>query len=277
MTDKEFKTIIETEELANRRNYSIAIANEVIDKMRNGLSAQQHDVLDYLFSQIKATDTPDTEYTVSIKEYCRVAHIQFIEDGKNYRDIKDAVKELNNNCRWITIGNKQTALIYWLSNIVLDEEKATLSYHIDSSVAPYLFGLIKTGHYTQYSYRDTRALNSKYAKSLYVILKRYIDCKIYNPIIPLDKIKQQLAAEKYTLYKDFRKWVIETALTEINAKTFIRAKLGNGGKPYKAAGSRAATHITFELEYVKSSDVESEEREWNNKKAFGEDILELPY
>ena len=273
MTDNKINRM---EALATRRNYSIAMSNTVIDKMRNGLSAQQHDVLDFLFMQIKADDTQETRYTVSIQDYCKMANITYKTNSVNYKDVEAALKELNNQCRWIAISEHEEALIYWLSNVVIDKEKNTINYNIDTSVAPYLFGLIKTGHYTQYSYRDTRALNSKYAKTLYVILKRYIDCKVFNPIIPLDKLKKQLDAEKYTMYKDFRKWAIEPALIEINAKTYLRAKLGNKGKPYKAVGSRAATHMTFELEYVGVDDDEYEAREWNNAKEFGELDLFLP-
>lgn len=269
-------TAKELQNLSSKRNYSIAISNTVIDNMRNGLSAQQHDVLDYLFMQIKAEDIPETRYKVSIEDYCKVCNITYKTNSVNYKDVEASLKELNNQCKWIKVSEHETALIYWLSNVVVNEVDNTINYNIDCSVAPYLFNLIKTGHYTQYSFRDTRALNSKYAKKLYVILKRYIDCKIYNPILPLDKIKELLAAEKYTMYKDFRKWVIEPAIVEINAKTYIRVKLGNGGKPYKSPGSRAATHVTFELEYVDMSDNESESREWNNAKEFGEQDLYLP-
>lgn len=273
MTNKEVRKL---ETLANRRNYSIAMSNTVIDKMRNGLSAQQHDVLDFLFMQIKADDTQETRYTVSVEDYCRMSNITYKTNSVNYKDVEAALKELNNQCKWIKVSEHETALIYWLSNVVIDENKDTINYNIDASVAPYLFNLVKTGHYTQYSFRDTRALNSKYAKTLYVILKRYIDCKIFNPLLPIDRLKAQLNAEHYTLTKDFRVRVIEQAMEEINAKTYMRVKIGNKGKFHKAAGSRAATHVPFELEYVGLEDEEYEMRQWNNAKEFGERDLFPP-
>lgn len=273
LTNVERDKLNKLQALANKRNYNIAISNTVIDKMRNGLSAQQHDILDFLFLQINPTDTQDTRYTVSIEDYCKTCNITYKTNSVNYRDVETALKELNNQCKWIKVSEHETALIYWLSNIVIDYDKNTISYNIDSSVAPYLFNLIYTGHYTQYSFRDTRALNTKYAKTLYVILKRYIDCKINNPLIPIDKLKSQLAAENYTLTKDFRVRVIEAAMEEINAKTYLRVKLGNNGKFYKAAGSRAATHVAFELDYVGSLEDDWETRQLNNAKAFGEEEL----
>ena len=62
-------------DIVRKRDYKIAIANEVIDEMRMGLSAKQQNVLDFMLKEIKAEDKPDKRYSISIADYCRINNI----------------------------------------------------------------------------------------------------------------------------------------------------------------------------------------------------------
>ena len=42
--------------IVRERDYKIAIANEVIDEMRLGLTAKQQNILDFMLKEIKADD-----------------------------------------------------------------------------------------------------------------------------------------------------------------------------------------------------------------------------
>ena len=257
--------------IMRERDYKIAIANEVIDEMRLGLTAKQQNILDFMLKEIKADDKPDKRYSVSIDDYCRINNITNMKNSKNYTDVKKGVKELNNNSKWINIDKHKIQLVYWFRNIVINQETNTIEYNIDDTIAPYLFGLIKTGNYTQYAYRETAAMESKYSKSLYRILLRYYNTGITNPIIPLEKLKTLLAAENYDKYKDFRVRVLEVAISEINQFTLLKVSY----EAKKELGSRAFTHICFTLNKVKNI-AERDIREWNSIAVFGEEDLYPP-
>ena len=221
--------------------------------------------------EIKAEDKPDKRYSISIADYCRINNITNMKNSKNYTDVKRGVKELNNNSKWINIDKHKIQLVYWFRNIVINQETNTIEYSIDDTIAPYLFGLIKTGNYTQYAYRETAAMESKYSKSLYRILLRYFNAGVENPILPLEKLKTQLSAENYKRYPDFSRYVLDIAEREINQFTLLKVSY----EPKKEVGSRAYTHICFTLSKVKEA-VERDNREWNNIRAFGEEDIYPP-
>lgn len=252
----------------NGRNLTVAMANKVIDEMRMGLSAQQQNILDYMLKEINATDSENKEYTISIQAYCAANNIEYRKNGSNYKDIMSGIAKLN-TCKWITdeTGEADKKLIVWFSNVRLKD--GVIKYRIDDSMKPYLYGLIETGHYTSYQYRTIACFDSKYAKSLYRILERFISVDITEPLIPIDKLKKQLDAEKYTTYKDFRVCVLDVAKHEINNSSPLRVEY----EPHKTLGSRANTHILFKLERVAIT-----EKDWllraNEEAAkYGEEIM----
>lgn len=247
--------------------YQIAMANEVIDCMSMGLTAQQQDILDFMLKEIKPDDKPDTRYSITIKDFCEVSGISYSRNSKNARDVEKAIKDLNNgSCRWITIPKdiqekhdadswmydvytddekkqmeEERQLIYWFKNISIKPKEGIISYNIYDTMAPYLFGLVDKGHYLMWSYRNIRAMKGRYSKHIYRILLRYYGVKIHNPLIPIEKLKAQLEAENYDRFPDFRRNVLDMAREEINKRTPMTISY----LPRKAAGSRAFTHIDF--------------------------------
>lgn len=265
----------ELEKLARHRDYEIAIANIVIDEMRLGLSAKQQKILDFMLKEIKPLDTQDKRYSISIKDYCKEFNIDYRKNSTNYLDIKDAVKSINQHSKWI-ITNDETNeqnLVQWFRNITINPTKATIEYNIDDTVAPYLFGLINKGNYTTHTERETGAFESKYSRPLYLILKRYLEVGIKEPILQIDKLRVLLAAERYKRNPDFLRYVLDMAKKEINDFTFMRV----GYEAKKGVGSKGYTYIVFNVEWVKENDKDYELREWNNAKKFGEMDLYLPF
>lgn len=254
----------ELEALIHKRDGKIAIANEIIDRMRMGLSAQQQDILDCMLKEIQPDDAPNKRYSISIAGFCQLNNITAKANSKNYNDIKKAIKDLN--CKWIRReGEDIERLIVWFKQIEINHKTATIEYSIDDTMIPYLLGLPESGHYTQWRYRDAAAMPSKYAKHLYKILLRYYNVNIHNPIIPIEKLKQLLAAENYERYQDFRRKVLEAAKDDINEYTFMKMDY----EPIKETGSRGYTHISFTIS-KKLTDEEWNNRVNNTAKLFGE-------
>lgn len=259
-------------ELSIKRDYTVAIANEVLDTMRMGLSAQQQDILDFMLKEIKPDDVPETRYAIAIGDYCRVHGISYSKGGKNYQDVKNSIKALNNNCKWIKTDKHTSALIYWFKNITIDTDKGIIEYNIDDTMCPYLFDLVKKGHFAGWRDRFPAAMRGRYSKHLYKILMRYLGAKIYKPLIPIDKLKMLIEAENYTRYPDFRRYVLDAAKEEINKYTLMKMDY----EPKKEAGSRGYTHIEFTIsELALKVDGEGMERMRNNMEAYGDGEEEL--
>lgn len=266
------RNLKELEKLARHRDYKIALANEIIDEMRWGLSAKQQKILDYMLAEILPEDTQDKRYSVSIKDYCKEFNIDYRKNSTNYQDIKAAVKTLNNQSRWIDIDKHESVLVQWFRNVKINYDRDTIEYNIDDTIAPYLFGLVKTGNYTTHGKREIGGFESKYSRPLYILLKRYLEVGITQPILPIGKLKIQLAAEKYDRYPDLRRFALDMAVKEINELTFM--KVSYEGKPQ--AGSRKIGYVTFEIRWIKPYEDEYAEREWNNKTVYGERDLLIP-
>lgn len=87
MTLKQMKSI------SDSQNYLVVKSNDLIQKSRYNLTAQQQKVLLYLISKIQPDDTELKEYEFNIQEFCNVCGIDSTS-GKNYDDLKKAISEL---------------------------------------------------------------------------------------------------------------------------------------------------------------------------------------
>ena len=87
------------------RNKTVVKANELIQKSRFNLSLQQQKMVLYLISQISPYDEDFKLYEFSIPEFCRVCGID-MTSGKNYQDLKQAIKEIADKSLWINIDEE---------------------------------------------------------------------------------------------------------------------------------------------------------------------------
>ena len=91
------------------RNKTVIKANDLIQKSRFNLSLQQQKIVLYLISQITAFDEDFKLYEFSIAEFCKVCGIDDTS-GKNYTDLKQAIKDIADKSLWITIEDEETLL-----------------------------------------------------------------------------------------------------------------------------------------------------------------------
>ena len=91
------------------RNNTVIKANELIQKSRFSLSLQQQKVVLYLISQITPFDEDFKLYEFSIVEFCKVCGIDY-DSGKNYADLKAAIKEIADKSVWIKTEDDEETL-----------------------------------------------------------------------------------------------------------------------------------------------------------------------
>jgi plasmid replication initiation protein len=134
------------------------------------------------------------------------------DSGKNYENLKKAVKTLREKCMWIKDGNTEF-LFAWLEYAIIEHNNGTIKIKISDFMKPYLLQLKE--HFTQYSLYYVLTMRSKYSLRLYELLKSYAykrGCEF-----DLDEFKILMDAQNhYTRHSDFEKNVVDIAVNEIN-------------------------------------------------------------
>ena len=111
---------VNQDKISTKRNYMVCKDNDLIQKSRFSMTAQQQKVVLFLISKVKPDDMPQKRYTVSVREFCGVCNID-LDSGKNYSDVKAAIKGLSDKSIWIKQENGKELLFRWLNDVELDE------------------------------------------------------------------------------------------------------------------------------------------------------------
>ena len=202
--------------VSDLRLRTVVKANELIQRSRFSLSLQQQKIVLYLISQIMPYDEDFKTYEFSIPEFCRVCGIDETS-GKNYQDLKTAIKEIADKSVWIETEDGRETLVRWISKPYINKKSGTIQICLDSDMKPYLLQLKK--NFTQYELLWTLNFKSKYSTRLYELIKsiHFHELENYERIFSLDDLRRMLGAEKYKTYQTFKTRVLNPAVEEINA------------------------------------------------------------
>ena len=197
------------------RHGTVVKANELIQKSRFSLSLQQQKIVLYLISQISPFDEDFKLYEFSIAEFCKVCGIDDTS-GKNYTDLKQAIKEIADKSLWITIEDEET-LLRWIEKPYINKNSGTIKIRLDKDMKPFLLHLKE--NFTQYELLWTLKFRSKYSIRLYELIKsiHFHELESYTREFSLDELRKLLDAENYTTYQTLKARVILPAVNEINA------------------------------------------------------------
>lgn len=215
------KNISEREKMqvCNGREMEVYKANDMIQKGRHELSLQEQRCVLYAVSKIKPEDTVFQEYSFELSDFYKLCGLQ----KESYHELKGILQGLADRSWWATIDDKGTeSLVRWFSTLRTNKRsgKVTIKFHED--MMPYLLELTKENKYfTHYQLKYILPMKSQYAIRLYELLKSYQRNNI-EWFFDIDPLKKQLNCENYTRFPDFRRWVIEPAVAEINEFTDIK-------------------------------------------------------
>lgn len=189
-------------------------SNDLIQKSRFSLSLQQQKIILCLISQISPYDEAFKLYEFSIVDFCKACGIDY-ENGKNYRDLKAAIKEIADKSLWITIEEEET-LLRWIEKPYINKNDGMIKIRLDRDMMPFLLQLKQ--NFTQYEIIWTLHFRSKYSIRLYELVKsiHYHELELYTRKYTVDDLKKILDGEKYKEYRDFKRRVLVPAINEIN-------------------------------------------------------------
>ena len=197
------------------RYNQVVKANELIQKSRFNLSLLQQKIVLYLISRISPYDEDFKVYEFDIIEFCRVCGID-TTSGKNYADLKQAVKEIADKSLWIKIDEDEETLLRWIEKPYINKKSGLIRIRLDEDMKPYLLQLKK--NFTRYELIWTLHFKSKYTIRLYELLKsyHYDEREEYRKEFSVDDLRTMLDADTYKDYKNFKSRVLVKAIQEIN-------------------------------------------------------------
>ncbi len=215
----------EREALDKQRYYHVVKGNELVQKSRYELSLPEQKTIAYICSMIKPVDVTDSvqgipyqlEYEFNIREYCKVCGFDY-DNGKNYADIKATLKHLRDKSMWLTMENGSETLVGWLSRVTVNKQSGIVKIKLDDILVPFLFDLGQ--RFTEYRLIQILGMKSAYSVRIYELLKSYAYQK--SKTFGLDELKRLLMVdgiESYNRFPDFRRYVLEIAVKEINKLT----------------------------------------------------------
>lgn len=212
-------------EILKQREYLVVKGNDLIQKNRFELSLREQKTVAFICSLIKPTiaagmdiNIPyQLEYDFKIRDYCKVCGID-CRSGKHYAEIKATLKGLRDRSMWLTLEDGSETLVGWLSKVTLNKKSGFIHLCVDEQLAPYLFDLKQK--FTQYQLYNILAMKSAFSVRVYELLKSYEFQK--QKVFELDELKHLLMVDEvksYERFPDFRRKVLERAVTEINELT----------------------------------------------------------
>lgn len=179
------------------------------------LSAQEQWIILFLTSMIKNNDEDFKEYSLSVKEFSRLARIS--HKGE-YSEVKDITRKLIG--RVFTINEPHGPLqVSWLSSARYQSGEGTVTLRFDPGLKPYLLQL--KNRFTKYNLHLVMQMKSSFSIRIYELLKQYE--KIGHRDFTLLELRERLGIEssEYPLYGNFKARILAVAQKEVKAKTDI--------------------------------------------------------
>jgi len=140
--------------------------------------------------------------------------ISEIAKGKNHFLVRKASISLQQKVFSIDKGNGGWLNVGFVSSSEYDSATGLLEYCFSPKVVPYLIEIAKG--FTSYSLNVALSLKSEYSQRFYEFCSRFKDTGVWN--ISVEDLKNMLScSDKYYLYADFKRKVLEIAKKELKA------------------------------------------------------------
>lgn len=199
-------------EIMEKRGYLVVKSNTLIQKSRFSLSTQAQKCILYIISKIVPEDMDFKEVDFKISEFCEVCGLDK-NNGANYKYIKQTLKEIRDKSIWVELQDGSENTLSWINSVNISRQSGTVKLKIDDLMKPYLLQLSEK--FTRYELLYTLAMKSQYSIRLYELLKSY-EWK-YGVEFEIEELKRLLDAENYKRFPDFKRYVLDIAMRELEA------------------------------------------------------------
>lgn len=213
-----------------KKNSPVVSHSNHLTEARYYLTLAEQRLIITLLSFISPDDEDFKDYEIKISEFKKIIGVN---SNAIYSNIRPILKKIQG--RVIEIP-KTNEIMGWFSYSKYIEETGSIIIRFDKALKPHLLNLKK--QFTQYKILIIAQFQSYYTIRIYTLLKQY-ETIGYREIEVLELKKMlDIKEEKYSLFYDFRKRVINQAKKEFEAKD-------------KETGCYKSD-ITFDLETIKT-------------------------
>lgn len=202
-------------DLCQTRN--VVKANDLV-MARYKLSTLEQKIVVLLISEIDFKEEYFSSYAIPIKNLLNA--LEMGSDGKDYHDLKAAIKKLMGKVLDISQPDGSWLLSHWVSSSEYDSKTKTVYFTFDAKLSPFLLGLKKA--FTSYERKQVLRLSRSYSIRLYEIMAK--NRRLGSFRIALSELRLILGIDQknYTRYQNFKVKVLEPARKELEEKTNIQ-------------------------------------------------------
>lgn len=157
-------------------------------------------------------DMPE-EITIHASDY---AHQWGLDETNAYRQLKEARQNLFGRSIKLRNDDGEVEDLRWVYSAKYKDGGGYIKLSFSPTVAPYLSNLKK--HFTSYHLTEVKSFKSGHAIRLYELLMQFKDTGWFDE--DLDVLKSMFGVDdNYSRWVDFKKYVIEVGIKEINEST----------------------------------------------------------
>lgn len=199
----------------------------------------------------------DFEFTVD--EFCK--HFPDVDHKSAYTQVQNAIRKISR--RWMTLRDDEYVLdeVVFVTDRTYFKKEGRFRIVFHERLMPYIAEL--HNNYTKYQLVQIGAFTSTHSIRLYELCSQYRDTGWRQT--SLNDLKEWLQVTgKYDLYSNFRKWVLEPAIAEINAKSDLLVDV----EPIKRGRTIVALKFTIDVK-KKVVKTEQKRRPFPHKNKFG--------
>lgn len=201
-------------------------------------------LLEVYLSRINPRNPESANVKFTLSEYCRFLGLPALD----VRNIKPQLKHFLGNVVSIKVSDDEEYNMYTLfTRAEIRKDKDIGQYVISINCNPELrnvfFSLAEDG-YIRYRLRYTASMKSQYSILLYSLLRDMSHIR-GGWDISLDRLKEQLGAndKSYSVYKDFRRRVLDPAVNEINKVSDLQVSYEKITTGRKVTGIHFKSHV----------------------------------
>jgi len=221
--------------MATLKNVPVEIRqHNAITTARYEMTACEMDIVFYLLSLIKKEDEKGVMYQVRVKDLMEITGREW-----HYQQFLEATSNLRSR-EYIIEDDKRLLQVGLLSSAEYIKGEGVIELEISEKVRPYLIDL--KNNFTSFRLHAAFSLTSKYAKRIYQIASQWKDVgesKMFSlhdlKVMLMLKDPKGKEPEQYTKVSMFKKFVLDTAVNQINTHTDLKISydLVKNGRSYE--------------------------------------------
>ncbi|MBJ2260044.1 RepB family plasmid replication initiator protein [Pseudomonas psychrophila] len=222
-------------------DFQVVKSNHIIEASYRLSVAEQRVILSAI-SQVRR-DKPVTDevlYSVTASE---IAQLCGTDPKTAYRDLQSAAERLQTRRvslilepDGVTIRSKRRRVTCWVQTVDYIDQEGRIEMRFGKDILPYLTGLQR--EFTRYALSDVAKMTSAYAIRLYELLAQWPEG---HRVIDMNDLRRWLQLEeRYPAIKDFKRWVLDPAVEQINEHSPL-----NLAWSQRKTGRRI-THLVFD-------------------------------